>query len=76
MEDDIFCGSCADVYSILLLNVFVPSKRVVQGGRHLSLEQSRLSKDANIDSSVDDLPTCDGKDNFLSSAGRKMREQL
>jgi hypothetical protein len=59
--DDVFCVSCPDMYSMLLFILCVPSKGVVQGGRHLSLEQSRLSKDANIDISVGKMPMCDGR---------------
>lgn len=50
-----------------------PSKRVAQGGRHLSFEQSLLSKEVNIDTRVEQLSICDGTDDFLSSAGRKVR---
>jgi hypothetical protein len=49
------------MYSMLLFILFVPSKGVIQGGRHLSLEQSRLSKDANIDISEGKMPMSDGK---------------
>jgi hypothetical protein len=59
--DDVFCVSCPDMSSMLLFILFVPSKGVVQGGRHLSLEQSRLSKDANIDISVGKMPMSEGK---------------
>jgi hypothetical protein len=56
---------------MLLFILFVPSKGVIQGGRHFSLEQLRLSKDANIDISVGKMPMCDGEDYFWSSAERK-----
>jgi hypothetical protein len=69
--DDVFWVSYPDMYSMLLFILSVPSKYVVQGGRHFSLEQLRLSKDANIDISVGKMPMCDGESYFLSSAERK-----
>jgi hypothetical protein len=52
-----------------------PSKRVAQGGRHLSFKGSLLSKEANIDTPVVQSPMRDGAGNFLSSAGSSVCEK-
>jgi hypothetical protein len=71
MEDDMFCVSRADVNSMLLLVILFAPSKCIQGGRHLSFEQSRLSKDANIGIQVNGLPMCRGKPGYLFSLGLK-----